>query len=140
MPIGIPIQAVPNQSLSVNLNGSQYVIAIRYTNGCMSVSISKDGVILVENVRAVGAYPVLPYRYLEENNGNFMFLTANNLLPNYTQFNLTQSLLYFSPAELAVYRQPPVASSPQVPTVTAAFFNPVGGLPLRFAPQGYVAG
>lgn len=140
MPVGIPIQAVPSQTLTVNLNGSQYIIGIRYTNGCMSLSVSKDGTQLIQNMRAVPATPVLPAKYLEDGNGNFMFLTANNLLPLYTQFNLTQSLLYFTPEELAAFRQPPVAASPQVPTVTANFFNPVGGLPLRFAPQGYVAG
>ena len=31
----------------------------------------------------------------------------------------------------------PVAASPLVPTVTAPFFNPIGQLPIRFAPRLY---
>ncbi len=75
-------------------------------------------------------------QYLEA--GNFLFLTANYQLPYYTQFGTTQSLFYFTAEELDALRAAPVASSPRVPTVTAAFFNPAGQLPLRFAPTGYV--
>ena len=140
MPTGVPIQAIPNQAFAINLGGNQYDIAIRTTNGCMSVSVALNGTQLVENLRAAACTPLLPSQYLEEGYGNFMFLTANQQLPNWQQFNLTQQLLYFTPAELAAYRAAPVAASRYVPTVTADSFNPIGGLPLRFSPQGYVAG
>lgn len=140
MPQGIPIQAIPNQSFSISLEQNQYDIEIRYTNGCMSVSISLNGTTLVENLRAAACTPLLPAQYQEEGQGNFMFLTASEQLPNWQQFNATQQLFYFSASELAVFRTAPVAASRYVPTVTAASFNPIGGLPLRFSPTGYVAG
>ena len=137
MPVGCPIQAIPNQEFSITLNGNVYDIGIGATAGVMSVSISLNGTLLVESLHAAACAPLIPAEYLEDGDGNFMFLTANNQLPNYTQFNVTQSLLYFSAAELAAYRMRPVAASPLVPTVTAAFFNPVGQLPMRFAPRLY---
>ncbi len=140
MPQGVPISAIPSQAFSITLGNNDYNFSIRATGGVMSVSVSLDGTLVVENLRAVACQPLIPSQYLEDGDGNFMFLTANNQLPNYEQFNLTQSLLYFSAAELAAFRTPPVAASRYVPTVTAQSFDPVGGLPLRFSPVGYVAG
>lgn len=132
MPTGVPIQSVPNQNFTVTLDGNLYEMTIRYTNGVMSVSIVLNGNDVIDNIHAAACAPIIPAQYLEDGDGNFMFLTANFQLPNWEQFNITQSLMFFSAAELAAYRAPPV------PHVTAAFFNPIAPLPLRFAPQGYV--
>ena len=129
MVMQVPISAVPNQSFSITLDNNLFVIGIVYTNGVMSVSISINGVDTIDNIRAVAGSPIIPSQYLE--NGNFMFLTQNFQLPIYTQFNVTQSLIYLSAAELVAYRTPP--ASP----ITAADFNPIAGLPLRFQPVGY---
>lgn len=135
MPTGIPLQQIPNQSFTITLAGTLFNITLKRCNGVMVMSASIEGVDTIDNLICAAGAPIIPARYLET--GNLMFLTANNQLPDYRQFGLTQSLLYFTAAELAVFRVPPVASSPAVPTVTAAFFNPIAGLPLRFAPQGY---
>lgn len=135
MPTGVPLQQVPNQSFGITLNGTLFNIVLKKCNGVMVMSVIIDGTDTIDNLICAACAPIIPAKYLES--GNFMFLTANNQLPDYAQFGLTQSLLYFTDAELAAFRVPPVASSPAVPTVTAAFFNPIAGLPLRFAPQGY---
>lgn len=46
---------------------------------------------------------LIPYRYLE--NGNFVLLTANEEYPDYTQFGITQLLIYLPQAELGTYRE-----------------------------------
>lgn len=138
MPQVIPLQAVPNQSLTVTLDGNLWAIGIRTCEGITSVSLTLNGVDIIDNLLAAACAPIIPAPYQE--NGNFAFLTANNQLPYYTQFNSTQSLFYFSQAELAAFRVKPVATTKRVPTVTAASFNPKGQLPLRFVPQGYVSG
>lgn len=138
MPQVIPIQTVPNQSLTVTLDGNLWGISIKTCNGITAVSLRLNGVDLIDDLIAAACAPIIPSPYQES--GNFVFLTANNQLPNYTQFNVTQSLFYFSAAELATIRIPPVASSKRVPTVTAASFNQIAQLPLRFSPQGYVEG
>jgi len=125
----VPIQAVPNQSFSLTLDGNNYVLGIKYTNGCMSVSIVRNTVQIIENMRVVAGQLVIPFRYLES--GNFFFTTANQQLPNYEQFNITQQLIYLSADELAILRERTQG------IVTASDFDALGGLPLRFKPIGY---
>lgn len=136
MPTGVPIQPIPNQSLTITLDGNLYEISIKATNGVMAVSVNCNGTDILDNAHAVACAAIIPAKYQEA--GNFVFLTANQQLPNYEQFGLSQSLVYFTEAELAVFRTQPAAASPRLPTVTAANFNPIAALPLRFAPQGYV--
>ena len=50
MPVGCPIQAIPNQEFSITLNGNVYDIGIGATAGVMSVSISLNGTLLVESL------------------------------------------------------------------------------------------
>lgn len=133
--LNVPIQSLPNQTFSISLENNTYGITLRTTNGVISATIIRNDVVIVENARCVAGFPIIPSVYQEE--GNFIFFTQNQQLPDYTLFNVTQTLVYVTEAELAAYRVPPVAASAEVPTVTAASFNPVGGLPLRFAPQGY---
>jgi len=125
----VPLQAIPNQQLLTVLDDNQWDISVRITNGTISVSLALNGVFIIENQRAVAGSLIIPAKYLE--NGNFAIVTQNQEIPDYTQFGVTQSLIYLSPTELAAYRTPP--SLP----ITAAFFNPIAALPLRFAPQGY---
>ena len=138
MPMNIPIQSLPNQSFNITLNSNLWDIEIKTCAGATVVSLSLNGTLVIENLIAAAASPIIPEQYQE--NGNFMFLTANNQIPAYGQFNVTQSLIYFSATELSAFRVRPVAKSPAFPTVTAAYFNPIAQLPLRFSPQGYVEG
>lgn len=135
MPQQVPIQSLASQEFTITLDGNLFKIGLRETSGVVSVSMSINGVDTLDNVRVVAGTPVIPSRYQEA--GNFLFLTQNQQLPDYTQFNISQIFLYFTAAEVAAYRVAPVAAVPADPTVTAEFFNPLGSLPLRFAPQGY---
>lgn len=128
---GIPIQSLPNQIFQITLEDNFYSISLRTTNGVMSASITRNGVLVIENVRAVAGFPIIPYLYEED--GNFVFFTQNFQKPDYTLFNITQSLVYLTAAELAAFRVPPT------PPLPASFFNPIAALPLRYAPQGYAA-
>ena len=138
MPQVIPLQSLPNQSFSITLDNNLWDIVVRTCNGATTMTLTLNGTLVVENALCASAAPIIPEVYQE--NGNFMFLTANYQLPTYTQFNATQSLYYFNSSELAAMRIPPKAASPRVPTVTAASFNPIAPLPLRFAPKDYVEG
>lgn len=127
----IPLKAVPNQSFTVTLDNNQWDFTIKSTNGTVSVSLTRNNVVILSNARAVGNTKIIPAEYQEA--GNFMIVVQGFHLPDYTQFGVTQTLIYISAAELAILRLPP-----SVP-ITAAFFNPDAALPLRFAPQGYNA-
>lgn len=128
----IPLQALPNQSMQVPIDDNQWDISLKLTNGTISVTISLNEILLVENVRIVANTLILPYRYEENNNGNFVLSTQSFNIPDYTQFSITQMLFYITPEELTTARN----SVPVI--ITADDFDPAAGtLPLRFAPQGY---
>lgn len=113
----------------VVLDGNQWGIELRECNGAVGVSLTLNGVPVVSNARAAAGAPIITSRYSEA--GNFTILCQNFAIPDYTQFGVSQFLVYLSPAELAAYRVPPP------PIIPASFFNPISALPLRFAPQGY---
>lgn len=100
--IDVPIQALPNQALSIQLDGSRYEITLKEANGCMCASVIRDGETLVDGVRLVAGTPVLPYLYQEQ--GNLVLITLGNDLPYYTDFAVTQFLVYLTPAELEELR------------------------------------
>lgn len=95
----IPITQDPNQDLTVRLDDTRYGLRLKAVNGVMVVDVSIDGVTVLTGSRVLAGEPLIPYEYLQE--GNFILLTINDELPDYTQFGVTQSLVYLSPAELA---------------------------------------
>jgi len=125
----VPIQAIPNQSLSIVLNEVRWDLQIRTTNGSVSFDIEKNGEVIIEGARAVAGMRIIPAQYQED--GNFAMITNNGELPDYTKFGVSQSLVFVSAAELEVLR------APVTPPITAAYFDDIAPLPLRFAPQGY---
>jgi hypothetical protein len=125
----IPLESLPNQTFTVVLDSNQWVVTLKTTNGVISVSLSLNNIDIVDNARAVANELIIQSEYLES--GNFLFLTQNFDLPNYTQFGITQSLIYLSAVDLAGLRVAP--PSP----ITATDFNPIAPLPLRFSPSNY---
>lgn len=95
----IPLQAIPNQSLTVTLNNVSYNMTIKETNGVMSASITINNVPVQLNSRLASGFLFIPYQYKEQGNGNFFMLTYNGDYPYYTQFGITQTLLYISPED-----------------------------------------
>lgn len=102
----LDVKNIPNQSFSVALDNTLYDLRIIETNGCMSVDITRAGVIVEQGARIVAGQPLINYSALEDGFGNFMFLTGNNNndLPYWDQFGATQTLTYASAAELALVR------------------------------------
>jgi hypothetical protein len=125
----IPLRAVPNQSFTAILDGNTWAITLKTVGDATAVSLTLNNTALLTGARAAAGALVIPSRY--EESGNFLFLTAGNELPYYTQFGVTQSLVYVSAAELAAARTPPALP------LTAADFNPLAALPPRFSPRGY---
>ena len=94
----IPLQAIPNQTLSIILDNDQYDIRIEATNNIMSFDIFRNNVAIVTGQRAVAGFPIIPYRYLEK--GNFVLLTMNDDYPDYTLFGVSQYLIFTSQSEI----------------------------------------
>ena len=100
--IPISLQPIPNQSLSIVLESNRYDITVKETNGVMSASISRNDVLIVDNVRITAGTFFLPYIYQDD--GNFYVLNLNNDLIYYTNFGTTQNLYYLSVQDLANLR------------------------------------
>lgn len=98
----IPLAAVPNQSLSVRLDDQRLVLRLKEANGVMVADLDRDNLRVLSGVRVLAGEPIIPYGYLES--GNFMLLTINDQLPDWREFTATQSLVYMSPAEVALWR------------------------------------
>lgn len=100
----IPIESIANQSLSIQLDEVRYELRFRDIGNMMSVDISIDDELILEGFRVVGGFPLIPYKYLEGDGGNFIFLTDLGDIVYWDQFGITQSLMYFSAEELEVVR------------------------------------
>ncbi len=129
----VPIQAIPQQTFTyIDPSNNTWSIGIRNVAMQMAFTFSLNGKLLIQNICAVAGYRIIPYDYLE--NGNFVLITQNFQLPDYTQFGTTQTLVFLSEADILAFRSP-IRSLAQVFKST---FDPNGGLPLRFAPTGYI--
>jgi hypothetical protein len=129
--MSVPLQQLPNQSFSILLDGNQWNVLLKTAADTTVCSLTLNGSDLLDSARCVAGAFIIPCQYQEA--GNFFFVTQNQQLPTWTQFTVSQALIYISQAELNALR---------VPTsdrVTAADFNPIAAFPLRFAPQGYAA-
>lgn len=98
----IPLTAVPNQSLTVLLDGVRYELTVKEAAGMMAVTITRDTVRLIDSVRAVAGTPVLPYWYLQDGGGNFIFTCADtDVIPYWPDFGVSTQLVYMTPEDIA---------------------------------------
>lgn len=101
MPIRLPLQAVPNQSLSALLDGQSYSLTIKEARGRMVATITINGVTAASGSRFFADTPLIPYAHLEGDGGNFILSTERDALPAYADFDVTQFLFYLTAAEVA---------------------------------------
>lgn len=100
----VDLQPIPNQQLTVVLDGVLYDLTLRLTNGCMSVDVVRAGEPVVSGQRIAAGTPFLPYVALEGAFGNFIMLTQDGDLPSYDQFGLTQTLVWATAVEIGALR------------------------------------
>ena len=96
----ITLQPIPNQTLTTTLEGLRYQVTLKAASGIMAVTINRDGQRLFSGLRTVASIPLIPYRYLYPDTGNFIFDTGSDELPNWQEFGVTQTLIYVTAQEL----------------------------------------
>ncbi|MEG2042530.1 MAG: hypothetical protein RR068_15660 [Hafnia sp.] len=99
--IVIPLNAEPNQNLTITLDSIEHSLTIKEAGGAMVMTIVRDGETIISNTRLLSGTLIIPYSYLEA--GNFVFLTDDEEMPYYTEFK-RQTLLYVSADEMEQYR------------------------------------
>ena len=99
----ITLQAIPSQEIIITLDSRRYEIQIKDAGDFMVYGISRDGETILETgFRIVNGEPLLPYKYMED--GNFAFVIPDSEVADYTNFELTQFLIYASQEELEALR------------------------------------
>ncbi len=96
--LDIALTAVPNQSLTVDLEGARWTITVRAAVGCMLADVTIDGVAMLTGTRVLAGEPVIPYGYLQD--GNLLLVTEGGDLPDYAQFGQSQRLVYLTNDEM----------------------------------------
>lgn len=111
--IQIPLELYPQQSLSIVLGDSVWDIALRYADvstliePVMLITISKDGVKLVDSQRAIHGVAVFWDPSINpDDTSNFMFLTPDGSYPMWNKFDDQGGhvLLWMTADELAELR------------------------------------
>lgn len=90
----IPLSKTANQSLSVYFDQVAYELIIKESRGAMSITIVRDNVTLVSSFPCLSMTPVIPYNYLSNGMGNFVWKTPNDDLPYWTNFDSNHELFY----------------------------------------------
>lgn len=98
----IPIAAVANQELSVRLDDQRLVLRLKEARGVMVADLDRDDVRVISATRVLAGEPIIPYHYLES--GNFLLMTINDELPDWRNFETTQTLVYLTAAEVAALK------------------------------------
>lgn len=103
--LNIPLNNIANQNFQIVLDNNQYDITLKSCRNSgaigvevMAITIIRNNEIIVSGFRCVPSYPLIPYKYLQE--GNFVFLTQNDMYPDWRLFGVNQYLIYISPTEL----------------------------------------
>lgn len=119
----VPLANVPNQSFTVTLDSVRWGIRLRDIGGVTAADVDLQGERLISGVRALPGEPLVPYRYLTPDAGAFIFITlSDNALPVYTEFGVSQFLVYMSATQTALNLKAALASptftgTPSVPTL-----------------------
>lgn len=99
----ITLQAIPNQSLTFTADNHFFEVSLKACQDMMIATVSRDNVTIIAGSRCVAGAMLLPYRY-QEDGGNLAIVTDPGDAPWYEQFGVTQFLVYYPAAELAVAR------------------------------------
>jgi len=104
MSFRLPLNTIANQSLSAVFDGQSYQLEFKVAAGVMVVTIAVNGDIVVAGSRFFANAPLIPYRHLEGEGGNFILTTELDALPDYNEFDVTQFLVYLTAAEVSSAR------------------------------------
>lgn len=97
----IELEAIPNQELSVTLDGARWTLRIQEAAGSMCADIDRDDAAVVRGARIAAGEPLIAYPYLRAGLGDFYFFQTTEGLPYYEQFEVTQYLAYLTADEIA---------------------------------------
>lgn len=99
----IDLEATPNQSFSVTLEGNRWDFVIKQANTSMIADVTLNEVMRLTGIRIVAETPIIPYQYLQSA-GNFLILTENDQIPAWERFGVDQIMVFATVEEIATAR------------------------------------
>lgn len=96
----VNIQNIPNQKFSFNADGFAYTVQLRTSDGVTLADVAIDGVIVCTSTLCVPSGWLIPFPYMRGSAGNLRFVCVKNEYPYYEKFGNTQTLYYYSAAEM----------------------------------------
>jgi hypothetical protein len=96
----IPIENIPNQSLSITLDNIRYDLRFRNVGVMMILDLTINDEPIITGIRVVGGLPIISEKYLKCCGGNFIFLTELGDIVSWDKFGITQTLIYLTVDEL----------------------------------------
>ena len=96
---------LPNQEFTILLNGKNFDLAIRTVDDISLLTITVDGIKIVDSIKCMPNVPLLYYKYLQSQYGDFIFSTTDNEYPYYTGFSGRYKLFYLTYDEVEVFKQ-----------------------------------
>lgn len=97
----IALANVSNQNFTTTLDSNRYEIAIYQVGSTMACDIAVNEVSVVTGSRITPGEFLIPFAAYQGVNGNFILVTQNDALPDYTLFGTSQIMTYMSAAEIA---------------------------------------
>lgn len=91
---------VVSQTFSTTLDNDRYIITIYEAAGCIACDISRNEISLINGARIINGDFIIPFS-MQGASGNFIFVTQNFELPDYTLFGTTQTFTYMNASEIA---------------------------------------
>lgn len=92
----IPLSALPNQSISFNVDGAYWQLHVYQSKFSMCVDITRDGVSVAYGVRCYVGQPLMQYSYMYSPGfGNFVFDSD----VDWENFGVSCNLFYLSNSE-----------------------------------------
>lgn len=93
----IPLSALPNQSISFNVDGAYWQLKLYQAVNSMCADISRDGNPIANGVRCYGGIPLMQYSYMSAPAfGNFVF----DADADWTNFGTECNLYYLAMSEM----------------------------------------
>ena len=100
--IDIQIQPIPNQSFTFVADDTSFNVTFKTTNDRTIADFVINDDIAINGIRVMPNKPIIPYPYLEY--GNFFFVSNGEIYPFYTDFGISQNLVYLTVGEMNDYR------------------------------------
>jgi hypothetical protein len=96
---------LPNQRFSFKTDNGTVDIELRTIDNMTLMSISSNGTNIINSIKVAPNVPLIGYKYIQEQYGDFIFTTVDNEYPYFLNFNNANKLYWLSYEEVQRYNE-----------------------------------